>query len=546
LIPVRRAFGLDLARELRDFQREDVDFLKKHDHKVLVANAPGTGKTIIVLAALQENPHLFPALIVCPASVVLNWRREAKRWCPGRKVDVILDTSSPIPHADILVCSWDLVYRRKRKLLERGFNAVVMDEAHYAKNPQALRSQAVQALAARAHARLPLSGTPLVNNEDELRVLGRLVGVENPPMLRRLLEDVAKDIPPKRRVFVPVVLPPRVQKLYDKVEKEFSEWLAQQRGGMRFEDLFAENDDTPVKASSGMTAEALVKVGYLRRIIGQGKVKAAIEWIQKAVAAGEPVVVFGEHADVLNGIARGLRGMRMKFVMVRGGTLKKQRLAAVDAFQAGLVPVFLASKAAKEGITLTRARHMLFVERWWTPAEEEQGEDRIRRIGQNFRTTIWYLHATDTIDDRIRKIVERKRALMLSKVGGKTIQDVPLSSMQKLIEKEVPVNFAVAGTRKRPPRPLVKNIVRLVFDGRRWKEQTAESWAHSQGYANKRARLRGDGSVVIEFEEPKLFRRGTFKKVRISRDIWAIVGQPYKPKVLRSRVGRHENILLRS
>lgn len=523
---------------LRSFQREDVDYIRSNNYRVLVANAPGTGKTITVLAALDENPKLFPALVTCPASVVFNWKKEAKTWCRGRRAHVITDTSSPIPTADIYICSWDLLFRRRRQLQRIGINAAIFDEAHYAKNPKAQRSQAALILSATATARLPLSGTPLVNNEDELRAIGKLTGLDNPPVLRRLLEDVATDIPPKQRVYVPVELAPKVARLYEKIEKEFTDWLSQQRVGMRFEDLFSDDDgEADAPPTTGLTAEALVKVGYLRRVIGQGKVRAAVEWIERAVNAGEPVVVFAEHADVLNGIARGLRGLRMKFVMVRGGTLKKQRIAAVDAFQAGLVPVFLASKAAKEGITLTRARHMLFVERWWTPAEEEQGEDRIRRIGQKFRTTVWYLHATGTIDDRIKQIVDRKRVLMLNKVGGVRIMEAPLSEMEQLLSREVPADFAVAGTRKKPPRPYVKNIVRLIFDGRRWKEQAASVWASKQGYADRPARLRDDGNVVIQFGDPSDFRRGSFDKFRITRDIWAIVARPYKQRILRGRVG---------
>ena len=99
---------------------------------------------------------------------------------------------------------------------------------------------------------------------------------------------------------------------------------------------------------------------------------------------GEPVVIFAEHTEVINDISRKLNKQRLRHVVIYGRTPKRKRQELVEQFQKGEIPIFIGSKAASTGITLVRARNLLFVERYWTSADEEQAEDRIRRIGQSF------------------------------------------------------------------------------------------------------------------------------------------------------------------
>jgi SNF2 family DNA or RNA helicase len=171
-----------------------------------------------------------------------------------------------------------------------------------------------------------------------------------------------------------------------------------------------------------LEAESLVKMGYLRRAVGIMKAPAAVRWVQNMHELGEAVVVFAEHQEVLHHVARALTRERTPFVMVEGRTSKSKRDRAIAAFQDGDIDVFLASQAAKEGITLHRARHLLFIERWWTPAAEDQAADRVHRLGQLGDVCIWMLRIRGTVDDRMAVINTKKRVIFRRMVNREVVK----------------------------------------------------------------------------------------------------------------------------
>ena len=135
---------------LRPFQKADVKFIRKHNYRVLIANAPGTGKTIECLWAIAlDRVKLSPSLVVCPASVVWNWYKEARKWCRWAKIYVITDKNTPIPQEPfhMYIMSWSLLVDRAMELVARKIKLLIADEAHYAKNEEALRSQALYGVA---------------------------------------------------------------------------------------------------------------------------------------------------------------------------------------------------------------------------------------------------------------------------------------------------------------------------------------------------------------------------------------------------------------
>lgn len=527
-VPVKppKAAGVQAGKwELRDYQREAVDFFKAHAFRALLADGPGVGKSAPALVTVVEN-DLFPALVVAPASVVLNWRREAKRWAKGRTVEVVKDD---VPQVDVTIASWNVIWARMDELQARGFKAIIIDECHYAVNPTAQRSQAAYGLCRVIPNVLLLSGTPMVNDAEELDTLGRLLGLAKgtpPPMLRRLLEDVAKDVPPKRRVYVPIALDVRAQALYDAVQQDFEEYLRKELGA-KLADIVP---DPETGVASALSAEALVKVGYLRRVLARGKVQAAIHWVVQANRAAEPVVVFAEHQDVLDGVKKGLRRARVNFMVIEGSTPKKERQKAIDTFQTGQVPVLLCSKAAKEGVTLTRARHTLFVERFWTAADEEQAEDRTHRLGQRYETTMWYLHATGTFDDRIREIVEAKRAKTAATIGGARVEEVPLDNIATVMRRGDPTEeqVAVADGGDLPRLPKPKTVHAILFDPRAWAIPDAARWCRMQGYKPSAADHDPQGRVRVTITPWARFTKGTFRITRAARDIVLVTAEPRK------------------
>ena len=251
-------------------------------------------------------------------------------------------------------------------------------------------------------------------------------------MVRRLKEAALKDLPPKTRQVVPVEMAPEFVREYKKVEKDLESWLAGALENAVIAEMVKEGID-PRDASDEMKtrlmgrvakslrAEALVRINALRRLLGRAKVDAAVEMIDNYVESETPVVVFADTKAVIEGIEEELSRLGIKFVTVDGETLPKKREQAKQDFQAGKVDVFIGSQSAKEGITLTRASDELFVERWWTPGDEEQAEDRIHRFGQKNAAVIRYLQVPGTLDDWMANLVESKRGLIRRVVGGTVV-----------------------------------------------------------------------------------------------------------------------------
>jgi len=513
--------------KLKTFQQEDIDYIKENGLRVLIASAPGTGKTAIAIRSIAEtSPTSLPALVVCPASVLRHWAREFNRWAPGMKVILVDDSSSRLPklRRDVaLIVSWALLDVRWADFVKAGVRTVVADEAHYAKNPASLRSKALFQIAQKARGILLLTGTPIINTHQEMRVLSSLLGTENPPMIRRLLEDVVPEVPAKSRSYLNVELPTRFQTEYTKAENNFEEWLRKEKEKLLGEGM------AEFEVERVLAAEALAKVGYLRRLAGVAKVEAASLWIAKAVRLGEPVVVFCEHQPVLRSLEKKLKKQRIRYVIVEGKTPAKQRQAAVDAFQDNEYPVFLGTKAAKEGITLTAARHLLFVERFFTSSEEEQAEDRIRRIGQSHKTTIWFLHAMATVDDRIDAIVRGKRGLIRTAIGSPDIMETPTSNVLSLIKQwsdhsSPKGEVSIREGDQLPPLPKAKEVQSIVFYGERWTPKSAALWCKMNGYKiYKRVQL--DGRFRLFCHPVAHFTDGKFSIVPVAQDIRLIVGK---------------------
>ena len=530
--------------ELRDFQRTDVDYLKSVGLKALIASAPGTGKTCVTIrATVEEYRKTLPAVVVCPASVTQNWRKEIKTWAPGVRVVLITDGTSPLPPQvhphTFYILSWALLDSRGPELKRRGVKCVIADEAHFAKSEVAIRSQSLCDLTDGLNHVLLLTGTPIINTQDDLDMLHRILGSSNPPMVRRLLEDVAPDVPPKRRAYLNVLLSDHYQAEYEHANTEFEEWLYKEKSKL------LGSGCAEAEVERVLAAEALAKIGYLRRLVGEAKAQAAVDWIARAVRVGEPVVVFVEHQVALKKISKGLRKQRIRHIILDGSTPNKERQAAVDGFQANEYPVFIGTKAAKEGITLTAARHLLFAERFYTSAEEEQAEDRIRRIGQKFPTTIWFLHAPDTVDDRIDTIVKTKRQIIRTAIGSADIAETALGNTEALIR-----NWGKhASQQKRPltelghgpplaALPPPHDTHAVIFSGNRWNPESAARWCRMNGYLAVRVHPLED-RIQATIHEANHFVAQKFKTVSVATDIKLILGvrlsRPNEKLIVRAK-----------
>jgi hypothetical protein len=262
------------------------------------------------------------------------------------------------------------------------------------------------------------------------------------------------------------------------------------------------------------------------------------------VKRGEPVVIFGQFSDVLDLLGQALSRLAIPFVRLDGTASRQQRQLAIDAFQAGKVPVFIGSMAAKEGITLTKARHLLFMERWYTPAAEEQAEDRIRRIGQTRATTIWYLHADGTIDERISEIVDAKRGIVRANIGSADIEHIDAPTVMDAWERMKTLKGGVPTVASNPDAslPLPKlpdhRIVHAVlFDATRWPIPDVQRALRAAGYRQRKLDRQGN-TVRIEIRSKGAFVPGTLRTSRLAADFGMVAGKPAPTQAARSAAYR--------
>ena len=495
---------------------------------------------IAVTSILETGRWSLPCLVVCPASVTRNWKREFKTWAPGLRTQIVEDMSSPMNrHADVYITSWALLDPREAELHGRKLRCVVADEVHMAKNPDALRSQALYRLTRGRKGILLLTGTPIINSRDEMATLEALYG-QKPPMIRRLLEDIAPEIPPKKRSYLYVRPRERARVEYDKADSDFEDWLRKEKERLLGEGL------AEASIERALAAEAFTKMGYLRRLIGEAKVPAAVDWVSRAVRIGEPVVVFCEHQVVLRRLVKSLRSQRIRHAVIEGKTSPKKRQKYIDQFQANRYPVLVCTKAGKEGITLHAARHLLFVERFFTSADEEQAEDRIRRIGQRHATTIWYLHAQGTVDDRLDAIVQAKRRLIRATIRSADTAETALSNVRSLVRswesfvcEEKPTTSLGRGD-PLPPLPRPGSTYAVIFGSQRWSTRAAASWCRMNGYLPYRKEaLEGRFKLIIHPVE--VFKPKQFTSFRVCQDVKIIVGKRLSAKnekLMRRRLDR--------
>jgi SNF2 family DNA or RNA helicase len=411
----------------------------------------GLGKTVQALATLAAL-NARPAVIVCPASLKLNWQREAATWLPEWSTQIITGTRAEhhtTPPADLTILNYDILDTWADILPDPV--AVVLDESHYIKNGSAIRTRAAIRLSDRLPRnglRMALTGTPVVNAPGEiitqLRFLHRLdtfggIGEfrnrygsgHNLPelnkrlrascMVRRRKDDVLTELPPKRWSTIVVDGDPAILREYRKAEADIVTFLAD-RARQAAEQAGATDTEAARLAWEAATraeaAQHLVAITALNRLAARAKLPAARQWVGDFVDTGAKLVTFAHHREIVDLLADEFaNGLK-----ITGETPIPERQQAVDRFQQDEdVQVLACSlKAAGVGLTLTAASDLLFVEQGWTPADMDQAADRCHRFGQTDSVTAWNMVVADTIDEDIANLIASKRVIVDAATDGDT------------------------------------------------------------------------------------------------------------------------------
>ena len=427
-----------LGGELKPFQRAGVSYLLER-RRAFLADEQGLGKTIEALAAIEAD-GAYPAVIVCPASLKLNWLREISLWLPQRRARA-LSGNGPAAgdaEADITVLNYDILAARAGELCELKPRALVLDESHYCKNPAAKRTQAAHRVASGVAADglvLALTGTPITNRPAELisqlRILGRLgefgsgarfgERFRGPDahlrlhwhlrarcFVRRLKCDVLPQLPAKTRSVVPIELDNEAE--YRLAERDVVAWLQSQPLDLR---------ELDAKVAAALRAERLVRLNALKLLAARGKLAAALRWIHDFSSSAERLVLFARHREIQQAVLAQFPGA----LHILGEDRPAAREQALQAFQMPDAPenqmIVCSIEVAGQGLTLTRSSNVVFLELDWTPAKHDQAEDRCHRIGQQDAVNAYYLLAAETVDESIATLLERKRSVIAAVTDGR-------------------------------------------------------------------------------------------------------------------------------
>jgi len=414
----------------------------------ILADDPGLGKTQQVAVALLVARAL-PAIVVCPASLKLNWQRELGHLAVPLSTVVVEGIRGGIDPGHIIITNYDLLREREQQFARLGAKAIVFDEGHMLKEPTTSESHraAVATRLAKAIGRaIVMTGTPLPNRPRELwRLLhladpeewpsyeqfyerycleptaeellpgrkvvtdyGRVHNLDElqvrmaPAMLRRLKAHVLSSLPPKRRRRVLVELTGIDRQNYNAAAHDVVAWL--------------KSLGSHERAKAASEGEVLVKLQMLRRIAAIGKLRHAVPRYLRAwfeAGAARPLVVFGFHTRVLRGVKMICWRLGLKVASIAGTDPHDKRQQALDAFANGEAQVFVAAiRAAGQGVNLQRAADALFIERLWEPWAMQQAEDRLHRLGQTSEVVITYLDASDTVDEHIARVLSTKQLLI--------------------------------------------------------------------------------------------------------------------------------------
>ncbi len=226
--------------------------------------------------------------------------------------------------------------------------------------------------------------------------------------VRRRKAEVLPQLPPKRQVVVPVGLTNEPE--YRLAERDVIAWLKSQPLDL---------SELNARIAATLRAQRLAQIGTLQRLAARGKLAAALAWVADFLQSGEPLVLFARHVEV----QRAVLARFPEAAHLLGDDSLPARDAAIRRFQAADGPTLIvcATRVAAQGITLTRASNVAFLELEWTPAMHDQAEDRCHRIGQHDAVTAWYLLAAGTIDETMARLIESKRATVTAVTDGRML-----------------------------------------------------------------------------------------------------------------------------
>jgi SNF2 family DNA or RNA helicase len=455
-----------LKKRLRPYQIQGAEWLlarARNGLGALLADEMGLGKTVQTLATIEALPGT--TLVVCPSSLVWNWKREAQHFLPDLSV---LSLDGPdrekrfagIPAHRLVITSYALLRRDIERYKAMTFAAVVLDEAQHIKNPDSQNAKAACALTAQS--RFILTGTPVENSLRDLwslfefllpgylgsrqdfkdRYETPLLNGERGAIWQRLSRRLEPYLMRRRKQEILAELPDKIEQV---IEVELS--LEQKTAYTQLQQAArAQIDELSDRSSGAARMRVLTALLRLRqaccdlRLLGaqdasSSKLNALLELVGETIDGGHRALIFSQFTAMLDIIAGALEEAGISFCRLDGST--RNRKEVVDRFQNDeRIPLFLISlKAGGVGLNLTAADTVIHFDPWWNPAVEAQATDRAHRIGQQRIVTSIKLIARDTVEERVLRMQETKRELLEGTVDAEAaLERLSTEDLRELVE----------------------------------------------------------------------------------------------------------------
>ena len=442
-----------------------------------LADDMGLGKTLQVLAFLSwyyrshKGGHV---LLIVPASLLGNWRKEAEKFTPKLPVKVLHGSPAKelekayISQPSFLNITTYGMALRMEKLQEQVFDYVILDEAQAIKNPAAKQTRAIKKL--RATHKIIMTGTPIENDltnlwslfdflnkgllgtSDEFRsfALGlnehaegydKLRNMISPFILRRMKSDkkIIADLPDKIEKNEYVALSKKqtvlYRKLVDSLENSLSQVDGMQRRGMVLAYI------TKLKQICNHPDQYLGQERYDIKESGKFEILKTI--CETIYERRERVLVFTQYKEIIPFLCVFLKEIfGVGGLVIHGGVPVAKRQKLVDQFNGeDYIPFMVLSlKAGGTGLNLTSANHVIHFDRWWNPAVENQATDRAYRIGQDKSVIVHKFITTGTIEEKIDRMIQQKTELansVIGKSGENWITEMSNEEIMNMLRLEV-------------------------------------------------------------------------------------------------------------
>ncbi|MFX3632699.1 MAG: SNF2 helicase associated domain-containing protein [Candidatus Pristimantibacillus sp.] len=428
---------------LRDYQKYGFGWFKTLAHYHfggILADDMGLGKTLqsiaFILSELNEiRSQRLPAIIVCPASLVYNWRNELRKFAPEIRAIIVDGTKEErnrllkdVSQVDVVITSYPLLRRDALQYAKQTFHTLILDEAQFFKNHTTQTAQAVKRL--EAQYRFALTGTPVENSLDELWSIFNVVFPElfpnlkvfndlsretvakriRPFLLRRLKSDVLKELPEKIESLQATELLPDQKKLYVAYLAELQQETLKHLNDKDFQ-------KNRIRILAGLTRlrqlcchPALFVEGYTG---SSAKFEQLLDMIEECRSAGKRMLIFSQFTEMLGIIKRELGYQGVPYFYLDGQTPTSERVELCNQFNDGERDIFLISlKAGGTGLNLTGADTVILYDLWWNPAVEQQAADRAHRIGQKKVVQVIRLVTQGTVEDKMYELQQKKKNLI--------------------------------------------------------------------------------------------------------------------------------------